>query len=53
MSSVDVTLPSVLELHRPMWAVPFFRQLVTNLSPQISRFDPRTVHMAFVVGKWL
>jgi hypothetical protein len=52
ISCVDVMLPSILELHQPMWAMPLFRQLVTVPSPQMCRLDPRTFRVTFVVEKW-
>jgi hypothetical protein len=32
-------------------AVPWLRRLVAGLSPRRPRFDPRSVHVGFVVGK--
>jgi hypothetical protein len=44
--TVDLT-----RFQRPRRAVPLLRRLVTGLSPRRPWFDPRSVHVGFVVDK--
>jgi hypothetical protein len=52
LDSVILTESSIPELGVTLLlAVPWLRRLVAGLSPRRPRFDPRPVHLGFVVDK--